>query len=216
MEAFAENVPHRYPDALVLRGQCYENESLPFKALDSMMDDLSRQLRHLGSRLERFLPPNIAALARLFPVLERVDAIAEAVRKSPVRIPNVAELRRRAFQAFASLLTAITAERLIIIILDDLHRGDSDSAALFQHLFSERPIPSFALIAAYRAEETPSEFIKLWRKHVAAAAHNVRIESLSIGALDARAAFELARSLLARPVGAGRCHGAGGRCASCD
>src|ERR1019366_9400997 len=40
MQAFADTVLSRYPRAIVLRGCCYEHESLPFKALDAMMDDL--------------------------------------------------------------------------------------------------------------------------------------------------------------------------------
>jgi hypothetical protein len=138
------------PDALVLRGRCYEHESLPFKALDAMMDDLSRQLRHMGAALEPQLPPEIAALARLFPVLERVECISRAIERDPVRIVNLTALRRRAFHAFGALLEAICAHRLVVICLDDLHWGDADSAALFMQVFSAPVIPPFVLAAFAR------------------------------------------------------------------
>jgi hypothetical protein len=196
--AFADTVSRRYPDALVLRGRCYEHESLPFKALDAMMDDLSRQLRHMGSVLEPLLPPEIAALARLFPVLERVECIARAIERDPVRIANLTALRRRAFHAFGSLLEAISSQRLVVICLDDLHWGDTDSASLFTQLFSARSIPSFVLVAAFRTEQSTTEFRRHWSETVAAATGRIRHTRLTIGCLDPEAAVEVARSLLAR------------------
>src|SRR5207237_4182236 len=162
-----------YPDALIVRGQCYEHESLPFKALDAMMDDLSRQLRHLGSALDPLLPPEIGALARLFPVLERVDSIARAIARNPLRIGNPMELRRRAFDAFVALLERISSQRLVVIYLDDLHWGDTDNAALFMHLFSAPSIPPFVLAAAYRTEESATDFRKVWSAHVRAASSRI-------------------------------------------
>ena len=198
LDAFAESVSRRYPDVFLLRGRCYENESLPFKALDALMDDMSHQLRHLASHLDRLLPGEIGALARLFPVLKRVDAILQTMEKDPVQISNVAELRRRAFHAFAALLKAISAERPVVICLDDVHWGDSDSAALFQHLFSRRSVPPVVIVAAYRAGEPPPEFIRLWRTHVAAASSPVRVTSITVGPLDSHSVDQLARSRLAR------------------
>ena len=197
MQAFADRVSLDYPDALVLRGRCYEHESLPFKALDALMDDLSRQLRHMGAALDNLLPPEIAALVRLFPVLERVECIARAIQRDPVRIANLTVLRRRAFHAFGSLLEAISSERLVVICLDDLHWGDTDSAALLMQLFSSPTMPTFVLAAAFRTEES-TEFRKLWREQFAAAAGRIRHTYLTIGCLHAEASVELACSLLAR------------------
>ena len=196
MQAFADTVLSRYPRAIVLRGCCYEHESLPFKALDAMMDDLSRQLRHLESIFDP-LPSEIAALARLFPVLARVDYIASAMRNT-VRIVDVTELRGRAFRGFTALLNAISQQRLVVICLDDLHWGDADSAALLMRLFSAPSIPPFILVAAYRAGESGTGFRKLWHEHLTSAGSRIRRTVLTIGPLNPEPAVELARSLLAR------------------
>lgn len=63
---------------VALRSRCHERESVPYKGLDGVIDALSRHLSGLTrDELTTLVPADAAALARLFPVMQR--AIAGAI-----------------------------------------------------------------------------------------------------------------------------------------
>ena len=160
-ERFVEGIHRRDPSAVLLLGRCYPQESVPYKALDSLVDSLSRFLfSRSPEKLEQLLPSSIGALARLFPVLRRIDAVArkEPVEDEPGSTPQ--RQRRRAFEALRELLRRIAVERPVLLLIDDLHWGDVDSFQLFDHLLAVPFPPPVLLVGVYRAEdEADSPFV---------------------------------------------------------
>ncbi len=150
---------------VVMSGRCYDRESVPFKALDTLIDSLSSYLRSLpGEDAALLMPDDVGALAQVFPVLQRVEVVAKA---SDSRLAGLDEqqVRQRAFRALRSLLSRVSRRALIVCFVDDLQWGDADSAAALFEVLRPPEAPAVLLLGAYRADETEgSAFLKMWKE----------------------------------------------------
>ncbi len=181
----------RDPANLLLTGRCHEREQIPHKALDAVIDALSRHLHGLSpGEVAPLVPRHATSLARLFPVLARHPAFEtdEAVPADPRVV--------RAFGAVAleDLLGRLARRWHVVIAIDDLQWGDGDSAALLARLLQSDAPPPLLLLGSHRDEdEANSPMLQALAPFRSGIAENGlavrRIEDLQIGPLredDAR------------------------------
>ncbi len=202
LQHFVDSLPAS-SELLVLSGRCYERENIAFKAFDGLVDGLSRYLRGLPlGDVNGLLPVEILALASVFPVLERVPAVV-AVPRRAVPIADPQERRRRALRAFRDLLHRVAMSRPLVIWLDDLQWGDTDSAQLLAELLRPPDPPSLLVLLSFRTEEAEaSAFLTTVRDPRVGDLAGVRQETIEVGALEPEHAERLAALLLQESDGA--------------
>jgi tetratricopeptide (TPR) repeat protein len=146
---FTTQLMAREPSALVLAGRCYERESVPYKALDGIVDELTGFLSaSLASELPDLLPPGLRALAQVFPVLQQIVTTARTPAVIDERDPQA--VRAEASAALRELLRRIAARQPLVLVIDDLHWTDADSLQLLRELLRGPGAPAFLLIATMR------------------------------------------------------------------
>ncbi|HEY2517463.1 MAG TPA: AAA family ATPase [Polyangiaceae bacterium] len=179
----------RDADALVLRGRCYEQEAVPFKGADSIIDELSEYLLSLPDVQVRALlaGAGIRYLASVFPVLGRVPAVASITSRLPP-VADPASVRERAFTELEELSRRLTDGRALVLFLDDVQWADRDSIAILQRVLAD--------------ESRPVLFVTTLRTGLAlpldTAAFLADAERIELDALSAGDSGELLDALLAR------------------
>jgi len=189
--AFTEGISAE-DDAMVLRGRCYEQESVPFKAVDSLVDALAGHLARMSElEVEGLMPRDGSALARLFPTLRQVDAFTSRRRRELPNASDPLELRRRAFAALRELLARIADRRPLVLVIDDLQWGDVDSVTLLSALLHPPDAPAVMLVTSFRSEGRESNpFLMSFDEQIAAG--GIGTTDIEIGPLPAEDARRLA------------------------
>jgi serine/threonine protein kinase/tetratricopeptide (TPR) repeat protein len=146
---FTEQLEDR--GVVVLAGRCYEREAVPYKAVDGVVDALSRYMARLADDdATALLPRSAALLAAVFPVLRRVKAIAKAPRTWGAAKLDPQELRSRLFAGMRELFGRLADRQSLVIVVDDLQWGDADSLALLGEVLRPPEAPTFMLVTAMR------------------------------------------------------------------
>ena len=164
-EKFLRN-PRLSDDLLVLSGRCYDRESVPFKAIDCLIDALVAYLRTRPTdEVHPLLPDDIVMLAQLFPELRRVEVIAAHPTFNLAGIDS-RQIRFRAFAALRELLISIGQSTPLILFVDDLQWGDADSASVMAELLKPPGAPAVMFLGTYRSDEAESSpFLTTWQRN---------------------------------------------------
>lgn len=149
VERFAEELLATRPDVVVLRGRCRAHELVPFRAFDGVVDELSHHLRTVPeSTLSRWLDDDVASLGRVFPVLERVDAIGRRMERTSTL--GASEVRAQAFRSLRSILRSIHDDRPLVLVMEDLQWTDPDSVQELSELLGGDEVPGMLVVATSR------------------------------------------------------------------
>lgn len=140
MQHFRNRLRH-VPGVTVLEGACHERESMPFQGLDGIMEDLAFYLaKHQLTRgnAEQVLCEHASSLS---------DAFLELCQGAPTITQNKSpiERRRAAFSAVKSLLMSLTRTETVVLLIDDVHWGDTDGARLLAEILAT-PTPRHLLL----------------------------------------------------------------------
>ena len=175
-----------------LEGRCFEREAVPFKMLDGVVDALTGVIVALpAAAVEALAPKELGSLVRLFPVMRRVPAFADALADSAVPA-DPQELRRRGFSALRGIVVRLARTRPVVVFVDDAHWGDADSATFLGELIHGAD-PGVLIIVAHRPEDYLGMIAQL-RRAPGGAARRGEIRDLEITPL----ADEDARTLVAQ------------------
>lgn len=203
VDAFLEQAARE--GGIVLRGRCYEMESVPFKAIDSFVDSLVVYLSRLPlADAAALMPRDIHTLVRLFPVLGQVEAVANMPQRQ-IDLADQKEMNRLAIGALREILTRISDRHPLAIFVDDLQWGDEDSALLLSDLLQPPDTPAMLFLGTYRREDRDtSPFLKSFRKIQLQRESVIAAEHVAVEPLEQADAVRLALTQLQRDDEAAR------------
>lgn len=198
IQRFIDSLAKESFDPVILEGRCYENESVPYKAVDSLIDELSTQLHRFSQdEVAQWLRGDIDTLTRLFPVLERAPAVREVLEMADPASLDSDTLRSRAFTALRNLLTGLAQKHSLVIYIDDVQWGDEDSAMLLKALLAPPNPPPLFLLTAWRSEDTDtSPFLSTFLPALDKFGDHLTRLDVQLDELDDDEALALAASLL--------------------
>lgn len=190
---FLECIRTEFSNTVILTGRCYMQASVPFKALDEVIDATARYLASLDPHIiVGVLPRDFRLLSRVFPVMQQFLSFA-AARMSAVETVEPQELRTRAIAALKELFARLADRRAVIVWVDDLQWGDPDCGQILTELLRPPGSPSVLVVLSYRAEDIQSSsLLQTLRSDISS---NGACRQVTVGPLREERLRQLARLL---------------------
>ena len=146
-------------EGTVLEGRCREQEAIPYRAFDGVIDALSNEL----ARDETFrgaVSAHVPSAATMFPALARFAMTDHA----SARVTELGEARFRAFAAIRQMLATLARRRPLLVFIDDAQWADEDGATLLDALLDADDAPRALFIIAHRPVSTSHPFMSAIRR----------------------------------------------------
>lgn len=180
LRCFLDGARRERPDAMILAGRCFELESVPYKALDAIVDEVARHLRQLAPvERAKILPADMDALATLFPVFRELGRSTSQ--------PDAGSLRGRGLRALRELFLRLRERGPVVVCIDDVQWGDVDSAALFAELIREPSPPAICWVMSFRDADAKTSPLLSRLPLAGLSFHDLRLEPLAHGEAEALA-----------------------------
>src|SRR5262249_40204 len=141
-----------------LAGRCYQRESVPFRALDPLIDQLSSFWKRLSRAEAMFLLPREPEfLLQAFPVLGRGTVVTDmATEPAPEITPHQA--LNRSLSSCKETVQGLSRRRPLILCLDDVQWIDPDSVRLLEFLIdaNDPPVALVVLVSRPLSSDAPA------------------------------------------------------------
>ena len=143
---FTEELESRELDVVVLRGRCSAQESLPFHALDPLVDALARLLVSLPPDVvEPCIPEGFEQISTVFPVLAGIAPQHRSFGSQDN--DSIFDSPGSAIVGPLRALIRNVAERMpLVLVLDDVQWGDAQSGDALADLLDHDDAPAILLI----------------------------------------------------------------------
>ncbi len=179
---------------IVLSSRCHPHESIPFKALDGIIDDVFNRLKTSTGDFSSLLD-SVAEqdLATVFPIFKTLFRSKSSSHGDPYR------KRRNAAKALWTLISGIQADGKLIVWIDDLQWTDEDSMEVLIEGFSRYESHGILFILSYRLEDESSIADPI--ESLIARLSSKDCLSIAVGPLDRADSLNLMRGIVNSDLG---------------
>jgi hypothetical protein len=165
-------------NALILGACCHGWESLPYNAIDAIVDSVARVARAEASPAVDEVMGRSVAMTQVFPTLafHHGPASDDATVVMPASAAKVMALGAIELR---SLLEALAGNRPIVLFLDDAQWGDYQSAEVFAQLLDGSSGVPIVLVLCYSTEDWRTSLLLQALISMPIPRHELRIDALS-------------------------------------
>ncbi|QDU60475.1 Serine/threonine-protein kinase PrkC [Planctomycetes bacterium Pan216] len=192
----------RSSGAVVIEAGCSKRELVVLGLWDQIAHSMVGELeRRPEVDLASLLRGGGERLSRHFPAFAELKAFGEGDGGNvmPPKFPHADRRRGEAMETFVRLIHDLSSRHGLVLLVDDLEKGDDASTEALLELFVEQRVPRLLLVASVRTEElVNASFLKTLGRGLREDPSIARCHSLALGPLSNDAMGQVIASQLER------------------